>query len=249
MTSRRVHGKLLKGNAMYKSFILRRHLPRTYPYNPVTLKRMMTRHPDVFIKPDKSSQGEGIVRLKRLNRDIILISWKLNHRKIRRNKVGRALKKLLQPRRTYLVQQGLKLAKYNNRLVDIRVYMQKPKSTWFVSGKVVRVAAPGRFVTNYSQGATPETVQKVLFSIYKKHPRQANHIIRRIDRLSIIAAKVLDRRFPGIRQLGIDIAVDSNGRIWIIEANTTPGFKTFKHLRDKSMYRRIVLRRNYILKH
>ncbi len=124
--------------------------------------------------------------------------------------------------------------------------MQKPNSDWLISGKVVRVGAARRFVTNYHQGGKPKTLKTVLGSIYKDQPDTVKTIIRSIDNTSTITAKVLDRNFPGIRQLGIDIAVDTDGRIWIIEANTSPAFLTFKHLKNKTMYHRILKRFRYI---
>ncbi|BCJ86929.1 hypothetical protein skT53_19140 [Effusibacillus dendaii] len=207
---------------------------------------MMKRYPTLFIKPDKGSLGKGIVRLKRYKNRKIKISWDLRHRKVKKSSVWKELQKILKPKRTYLIQQGLKLAKYKNRPVDIRVYMQKPKSKWHISGKVVRVAAAGKFVTNYSQGGRPKSLKTVLRSIYKNRPRKVKRTIRSIDKISTTAAKVLNRKFPRIRQLGIDIAVDTEGRIWIIEANKNPGFMLFKKLKDKTMYRRIVKRRRYI---
>lgn len=247
MPIRRIKSKLLKGNVMLKNPILRRHLPETHPFKPSIIASMIKRYPTLFIKPDKGSQGKGIVRLKHRNNRKIQISWNLRHRKVQKRSVRSALRKILRPKVTYLIQRGIQLAKYKNRLIDIRVYMQKPKSNWVISGKVVRVGAPGRFVTNFHQGANPETIEKVLGSIYKNQPKKMKRTIRYIENISRITARVLDRNFPGIRQLGIDIALDTNGRIWILEANTTnPAFMTFKNLKDKTMYRRIVAIRRYI---
>ncbi|BCJ85986.1 YheC/YheD family protein [Effusibacillus dendaii] len=246
MPLRRVKGKLLKGNAMGKHPVLRRHLPETYRLKTHVFKRMIKRYPTVFIKPDKGSQGKGIVRLQHCSNREIKISWNLQHMKVKERSAWQELKKRLRPKTTYLIQQGLPLAKYKHRRIDVRVYMQKPKSKWLISGKVVRVGAPGRFVTNYHQGGQPKTIESVMNSIAKNQREEVKRAIRYLEEISLIAAEVLDQNFPGIRQLGMDIAVDRNGRIWIIEANTNPGFLLFKKLKDKTMYHRIVGRRRYI---
>ncbi|WP_159888435.1 YheC/YheD family protein [Paenibacillus puerhi] len=246
MYVRKVREKLRKENAMKSDPILRRHLPETYPYTSVTARKMIRKYPSLFIKPNRGSQGKGIIRLRRLHYRKIQISWGLQHREIPRKKAVQAVQRLMKPKRTYLIQQGLELAKYKNRIFDIRVYMQKPASKWFISGKVVRVAVQGRFLTNYSQGATPKTVEEVFSSIYKNQPKIASQKINRINALCLALARTMDRKFPGIRELGIDVGVDRKGYIWIIEANTAPQFNTFKSLSNKTMYKRIISRRRTI---
>ncbi|MNH85768.1 Endospore coat-associated protein YheD [compost metagenome] len=231
---------------MRRSPLLRRHLPETRPYHPYVLKRMLNQHSTVFVKPDTGSQGRGIVRLKRIKNKGVHISWGLNNRKVSRKFVIRELHQRLSPYHSYLVQQGLHLTKYHHRLVDIRVFLQKPGTKWLISGKVVRVGAAGRFVTNYSQGGRPVHLPKVLNSIYHHNPQKVHRTIQKIDQIAYHAAAALNRRFPGIRVLGIDIGLDRSGRIWIIEANTRPGTQLFKNLGDQSMYHAIVTRRELI---
>ncbi len=41
------------------------------------------------------------------------------------------------------------------------------------------------------------------------------------------------------RKIGIDVGVDAEGKLWMIEANTGPGWTLFEKLEDRSMYNRI----------
>lgn len=248
MSVRIVYGKLRKGNAMRSDSMLRRHLPETHPYKPAAVRTMLRKYRSVFIKPDKGSLGKGIIRIGRVNSDKVRISWGLRHREIPKSMAVRTLAKLLRRNSTYLIQQGLELEKYKGRIFDIRVFMQKPQSKWFISGRVVRVGTPGKFVTNYSQGASPATIEKVFRSIYKNRPNKAAQMIKKIDALCFALARRMDRKFPGVRELGIDIGVDRNSYIWIIEANTAPQFNTFRRLGDKTMYKRILARHRIIYK-
>ncbi|WP_433945940.1 YheC/YheD family protein [Paenibacillus sp. SN-8-1] len=240
MPFRRLQSKLLKDRAMRRSPLIRRHLPETRPYHPYVLKRMLNQHSTVFVKPDKGSQGRGIVRLKRSKHRGIHISWGLNKRKVKRKFMIRALHQRLRPYQSYIVQQGLQLTKYHNRLIDIRVFLQRPGSKWLISGKVVRVGAAGRFVTNYSQGGRPVHLHKVLDSIYHHDPQRVEATIQKVDQIAYHAAAALSSKFRGIRVLGIDIGLDRSGRVWIIEANTRPGTQLFKKLKDQSMYQTIM---------
>lgn len=245
MPFRKVKSKLLKARAMQKSRVLRSHLPETHRYAPHHLKRMLNRYPSVFVKPENGSQGVGIIRLKRLKRGVD-ISWDLRNIRVRDHSVSLALRDRMHPRRSYIIQQGIPLAKYRNRLIDIRVYMQKPDRKWLISGKIVRVGAAGRFITNYSQGGRPVTLEAILGSIYRNNGRRIAATKRKIDQVAFETARILDRVFPGIRILGIDMGLSEDGRVWIIEANTRPGFELFKHLKDRSMYQAIVHREQII---
>ncbi|MDO7907253.1 YheC/YheD family protein [Paenibacillus sp. JX-17] len=243
MPIRKVRSKLLKGIALKSHRGLRRYLPETHSYRPYRLKKMLRRHRTVFIKPDGGSQGKGIVRVRRMTRRTYKVSWDLRSQRVRRRYLKRAVGRKLNPYRRYVIQRGISLAKYHGRRIDIRVYMQKPSHHWLISGKVTRVGAPGRFVTNFSQGAYPERLTKVLHSLYSHQPHKVKSVLNRIDRISYRAAETLDRRYPGLRQLGIDIGLDRRGRIWIIEVNTNPGHSTFRNLKNKTMYHNIIRRK------
>jgi hypothetical protein len=40
--------------------------------------------------------------------------------------------------------------------------------------------------------------------------------------------------------LGLDLAVDKSGKLWMIEENTGPALYLFAKLKDKTMYRNIM---------
>ncbi|WP_156114863.1 MULTISPECIES: YheC/YheD family protein [unclassified Paenibacillus] len=50
----------------------------------------------------------------------------------------------------------------------------------------------------------------------------------------------LGERYPKLRQVGFDIGIDRNCRIWIIEGNYQPDLRPFRLLKDSSMHRRIL---------
>ncbi|GIP23850.1 YheC/YheD family protein [Paenibacillus sp. J22TS3] len=246
MPFRKVKSKLLKARAMQRSRVLHPHLPETHGYHPHHLRRMLLRYPSVFVKPDNGSQGVGIIRVKRAGKGIVDIGWDLRSMRVRERSTADALRGRMHRGRSYIIQQGIPLARYKNRLIDIRVYMQKPDSKWHISGRIVRAGAKGRFLTNYSQGGRPVALEAVLNAIHHHNSAKVKTSLRKIDQVSYGAARALDQAFPGIRILGIDLALDKSGRIWIIEANTRPGFELFKHLRDRSMYQTIIRREHII---
>jgi glutathione synthase/RimK-type ligase-like ATP-grasp enzyme len=156
---------MLKTNAMIQSTLVRKHIPLTRWFNQETLSDMMKLHHTVFIKPDKGSGGHGIIRVRKTSENLFEVIMGTRRLLVPQKNLMQYIQNFTRPFRSYLVQQGVKLAQYRGRPFDFRIYMQKPRNSWVVSGKVTRVAAPGRFLTNYHQGAKPATVPEVLRSV------------------------------------------------------------------------------------
>ncbi len=64
--------------------------------------------------------------------------------------------------------------------------------------------------------------------------------IRSLKRTGVKVAKVIKRRFPGIRELGVDVGLDRTFTPWIIEVNTRPDPYIFRKLPDKSVVRKVI---------
>ncbi|MNP87462.1 hypothetical protein D3C76_1883740 [compost metagenome] len=49
----------------------------------------------------------------------------------------------------------------------------------------------------------------------------------------------MQKRFPLVAELGLDIGIDENLKLWLIEANTRPQYKLFRDHEDPMLYNRI----------
>nr|WP_280521343.1 YheC/YheD family protein [Paenibacillus mangrovi] len=232
---------------MLKHPALRRYLPKTRWMTASRTLRMLKAYPSVFIKPNHGSGGGGIIRAKRLSRGYEVRSGSSQKIVGRSRSALKAIHSYRSSRHQYLVQKGLRLAKYHGVIFDIRIYMQKPKHTWMIAGMVARVAAPHKFVTNYHKGGHAAPLHRVLFSLFHHDQAKAKACLRKIEKLSMIIAKTLNKRYP-LRELGVDLAIDEDGHIWIIEANSRPGHMLFYQLSDHSMIRTIMKNKQRIRK-
>lgn len=245
MSIRDLRRKIVITEALTSHSSLRKYVPESRWFNAKNLSEMLNRYSTVFIKPDTGCQGNGIIRVKRISKKRFQICIDRNCRKIQQEDLLPAIRKKMRSSSSYLIQRGIDLARYKGRPIDFRILMQKPRKHWEISGRVVRVAASGRFLTNWHKGGHAATVEKVLKRVLDRKSK-ISRIDRQLDRLSRTMAEVLDRRFPGIRELGLDIALDRSGLLWILEANTGPAYFLFKELKDKSMYKRIRRNHKYI---
>jgi hypothetical protein len=141
----------------------------------------------------------------------------------------------------YVIQQGIHLLRYSGRLFDLRVMVQKThKGEWETTGMLGRLGHPTKIVTNVCRGGSVKSIEALL----KNHIPDVSEFKMRLTRLGSRAARQLNKTFPRITQLGLDIGIDRHLHPWILEANPRPAIYGFKYLKDKSMYQKIVRYQN-----
>jgi glutathione synthase/RimK-type ligase-like ATP-grasp enzyme len=239
-------GKMIKHIEMLQRPELQQHLPETHWLTPSRTLQMMRTYSSLFIKPNHGSGGTGIIRAKRTQNGYEVRCGQ-NYKQVGSKSLYKAIQSYRKPSQKYLIQRGLRLAQYEGSIFDIRIYMQKPKTEWIISGMVSRVAAPKQFVTNYHKGGHAEPLHKVLSTLLANNSSKLNDSLNRITKVSYIIAETINKRHS-IRELGIDLAIEKNGRLWIIEANSKPGHMLFTQLPDKSMLHNIMSNKYLIQK-
>lgn len=233
VSSKLIKTKLLVGGK------LAIHVPSTVPFSGTGLKEMLGKYGIVYVKPDTGSQGIGIMRVERMAKgryryQIGLQRFEFDtyagmYRSVRR-KMGERL---------HLIQQGVRVLRFEGRPFDFRVMVQKNAAgRWAVTGIAGRVAHPGKIVSNGSQGGTIYEAARLLGPAAGR--AGAARTIGAMRRLALQAADRLGREYPAMNELGIDIAVDRELKPWILEVNTRPDPCPFVKLEDRTAIRRIV---------
>ncbi|WP_176391829.1 YheC/YheD family protein [Marininema halotolerans] len=244
---RQIASKALKTKVMQSHDPLAVYIPETTWLNKVELKKMLDRYPMVFIKPDKGNGGHGIIRIRRYQ-DWCEVRWRKERQLMRMEELPKRLVRYLSPSRPYIIQQGIEMAKVDGRPFDIRLMLQKPDTRWLLSGMVAKVAARGEFITNHCKGGLPITAKEAMVRSFGEGNPLNELLYKHLLSLSSMTAEVLDERFPGIKELGIDVGPDQEGHPWIFEVNTRPDLFVFQHLKHHgAQYRRILARRKRLV--
>ncbi|OYD07952.1 YheC/YheD family protein [Paludifilum halophilum] len=237
---RQIASKALKTKVMLENPILAPYIPFTTWYSEASLKRMLSSYPTVFVKPDKGGGGAGIIRVRRVTERGYQVNFHRTGRMVDAEHLHAVISRLQRIDKRYLIQQGIDLARINGRPVDIRVLLQKPGRRWIVSGMIAKVAARGQFVTNHCKGGQPISVERALsLSGNTGNPLPSDRT-EELEKMALLTAWVLDSRFPGLRELGIDVGADQEGKLWIFEVNTRPQFQMFRKTERKKEYRKIL---------
>lgn len=264
MKIQRVPSKWAKTKVILQNQSLSLYVPDTRKYALDVLKEMIALFTMVYIKPDRGSYGIGVMRAEQRTVSLSPSKQELGNQtnptddnseqtedKImyilrfgKSAEVFFTIEELHQAivarihERPYLIQKGIDLLCHKDRPFDLRVLTQKtPSGTWETTGMLGKVAAPQKIVTNYNSGGSIHSVNKLL----KNHmnPSEAVSTINQLSILGVQIAGQLESTYPGIKEIGLDIALDHHKDIWLLEVNTLPCIVIFKKFPNKSIYRKI----------
>ncbi|GGG13265.1 YheC/YheD family protein [Paenibacillus abyssi] len=225
--------QLLCKNPLFNSYI-----PTTKKFNSKTLYSLLNTYGMVYVKPNRGSFGQGVMRIEKTG-----TGFRYQHRE--RLNVFNTYDAMYHSiakeigKREYLIQKGISLLKYKGRRFDIRVMVQRnPFGEWETTGIIGRLGHPKKIVTNYHSGGTPMSVDILL----KPHlnPTQIKQFKTRLNKLGLQVAEQFQRKYSGIKEIGIDIGIDRSVFPQILEVNTRPDPYIFNQLPNKSMYRKVI---------
>jgi hypothetical protein len=197
------------------------------------IRRMMEKHRFVYLKPDAGSLGIGIYRLTytpdrgyyarfRRNGTNVLIRFP------RFEGLFRMLQRHNLKLQYYVLQQGVRLIEIENCPIDFRFHLTKNgQNQWVASGIGAKKAGRGSVTTHVRSGGMlmmPEQALKTAFGA------KAEQVLDNAKIVAIKLAEAIERNYPHrLGELGFDLGIDLNERVWMFEANAKPGRSIFKH--------------------
>lgn len=190
------------------------------------LAALFQRHSVLFLKPSTGSMGRGIIRLSRVNGayqyQLNTINGTVRHEFKSFNDLIKYLKPRIR-RTTYLVQQGIPLLRIDGRQLDFRALVQRnDKGQWAVTSIVARIANSASIVSNVAGGGTMSRVKDALERSNLPHSK-IPEVMNQLRSAALSIASTIEQHVDGLfAELGIDLAVDPTGRVWLIEVNSKP---------------------------
>lgn len=218
--------RLLRGDASGNA-----HLPESHPLTNLSqVPRMLHRYSMVYLKPNGGSKGMGIVKVSRLSGGGFTVSYRRGDHNYQLTGANWAEAELLVRRgmypRTYVIQEGLSLARFHGRPFDVRVTLYKDTNgRWACCGPAAKIAGKGSITTHVHNGGRIVPLRTALrYSFGEK----AEQVRESISRTSIEMAEAVERVTNlQLGELGLDIGVTASGRIAMFEANSKPGRAIF----------------------
>ncbi|MDX8363344.1 YheC/YheD family protein [Cytobacillus sp. IB215316] len=178
----------------------------------------------VLLKPESGSQGRGVISLSvkdqyieaKTHRKEKVITKQFQHK----SEFISWLTKLLTVQ-SYLMQPLLSLHDEKHRPFDIRILLQKnEQGHWVERGRGIRRGQQNDLISNIHGGGMYIPFKNWMDAL----STNTNNIIK--DELETIIDRVpqiLERQFSELFELGIDIGLDQDNKIWLIDTNSKPG--------------------------
>lgn len=211
----------LKHESSVTRFLPESHLLRGFP----TLQSMCNKYSIVYLKPITGSLGKGIIRI--VNQNGFTCHFATLNGSVKKSypslvKLYAAISGKVKSRR-FQIQQGLRLVRANNRPVDFRALVQRnAQGNWAITSVVARIAGNNQIVSNLARGGILSPVKDALRKT-NLNPTQRKTVYTQLHKAALEIAKGIEANVTGhFAELGIDLAVDTNGRVWLLEVNSKP---------------------------
>lgn len=215
------------------------YLPETHFSSTMEdIENLIERYSTIYLKPIHGAGGRSIYRITKskskeiyfCNTERVITRYKSLNDLLTKINISKKYDK-------YLAQQGISLAKYNGSKVDFRINLNKDiENKWKIVAIAGKAAGKGSVTTHVRLGGEVHSSNELLSDIFKE---KASKIIKNLEEAAIKLASAIEFSINRpIGELGLDIGVDENGRVWMFEANSIPGISIFKHpsLKDSSNY-------------
>ncbi|HET6872700.1 MAG TPA: YheC/YheD family protein [Sporolactobacillaceae bacterium] len=202
------------------------YLPKTFDFNHQTLKRSLETYPSIYIKPKNTSHGVGIKHIKMVDGKIYCSENKRTGsiEKEYENMTDFINKEFSEHHPSqYILQQAITLPETGGQHFDFRVHTNKDGAgQWQLSAVAAKVADVERLTTHVVYGGEVKT----LGEIYGR--KKALSILEQIKDAALTLSEIIDQNTDGlIGELGLDLVIDHEQRLWLFEANSKPGRAIF----------------------
>lgn len=237
LSSQRIFSKWKKTKILQDSS-LRSYIPKTSIYSALRLKEMLNQYQMVYVKPDLGTHGKGVMRVTQRTNDSFELREGTSTATFTEIDSLLAKIKTRIRKRKYLIQQGIHMLSHRGRKFDLRVFVQKNvNNKWEVMSIFGRKAAAHKIVTNVSSGGKMESLRTLL----KPHLNASStqQLRSELERIGLSVGAQLSKGNKGIKELGLDIAIDKSMHPWILEVNTKPAIYVYRTF-NPAAYRRIV---------
>lgn len=201
---------------------------------PERIKDMIERHRFVYYKPSGGSLGNGIYRLTYHPKKGYFARYSNSGgNTLLKFPTFSSLMRMLQSKhgsslKNYVIQQGIRLIEIDGCPIDFRFHMHKDgKNRWVVVGIGAKKAGRGSVTTHIKNGGSLMTPEQALSRVFGS---KAKEVLDRAKQTAVTLAEAIEQNQSNVlAEIGFDIGIDENEKIWMFEANSKPGRSIFSH--------------------
>lgn len=216
-----VHRELVKSE-------LAPYLPKSVLYYAdYNLLEMFQQTPNIYIKDCFGNNGKGVARARKLTDGTFELSHfykgiKTYHL-ISFEELAQQVEAMFIKKKTIL-QEAIDVIQINGRNVDMRAAVQKNgQGELVVQAYPVRLGVENCPITSTKSGSTVYRFESFFKKNFHYTPEQIHQLSGDIKSFLFTSFRCIERVYGSFGELGIDFAMDKQGKLWFIECNAKPG--------------------------
>ncbi|MDR7001410.1 YheC/YheD family protein [Neobacillus niacini] len=228
INSNHFYNKWYSHQELDKNEELRPHLPKTILYKTESnLVNMFKDTSSLFLKSLRQNNGKGIMSVtKKTN----CYEYKYFIERGLKEGTASTLEELIQiilsfyTDSEFIVQKQIDLLQYNHATLDLRCDVQRNgKGELECVSYAVRVSAKNSHITNTRTNPNIYPFETFFKEKLEFSDEEMLRLKNRLERLLFTIYEKLELNFGSYGEMGIDIGIDKEGRLWLFECNMKPG--------------------------
>lgn len=199
-------------------------IPSTKLTNPAECISFLDEHSRAVIKPLKGNQGKQVIFIEKLNELPLYQLIDGQHSKTLNRKELESLIADLILKRKYLLQPFIVCKTKTGLTYDFRMHVQKNgRGSWEINLIYPRINGNGKLISNISSGGYRGDLEPFLILEFGDESKRIKSILEDFAlSFSLHFDTLYEHSFD---ELGIDVGIDQQKRLWIFEVNWRPGCK------------------------
>lgn len=220
-----------------------RWLPETVLYAGwASVEPLLARHGRAVIKPSVGTSGAGVLLLERFGGGLRIRGRTMRngvfYRVFSRARDAAAFLDRWTAGRRFVVQQGINLLQWDGRVADVRAFVQKNAAgAWELVAAGGRVGPRGSATSNLHGGGQGVPLAALLKPL---DPEKRARVQAELRELALTVARAVEQAFGPLFELGLDVGIDGDGRLWLLEVNSKPGRALYARIGDRAGARAVV---------
>ncbi|WP_019415183.1 YheC/YheD family protein [Paenisporosarcina sp. TG20] len=212
-----VHNRIMKGKD-FKQYLI----PTVKLTNSKEILELINLYPKVIMKPVSGHQGVGILFIEKLDDGHFKIN-ELGKTLIYKKQelLNKVLHKIQE--QDYIAQKFISSQMKSGNVYDFRLHVQKNrKGKWVITTIYPRIGPLGSITSNLSGGGYTAYLDEFL---QKEFHIDWFNMKRLLEHFSLSFPNHFESLYDGIAfdELGIDVGIDENQKLWLFEVNWRPG--------------------------
>jgi hypothetical protein len=219
-------GKWEVCEALAKHHESRKYSPETIIYTSFNdVIHMLNKNELIFIKSYYGSGGKEVICIEKFNNKYKLNYYKKGPKEALLDNINEVQEFITRfvGNKKFIVQQGIRLLTYKGCNMDIRMFIMKNEfGMWESIFKGARIAKGNFKITNTRAGGVYAIYEQLYPQLKEQYGLLEVPSPEKLNEVAIILATQIEQELGNLGEIGLDIGIDTNGQIWIIEANAKP---------------------------